>query len=887
MFIFIEYIFWHYAIAPFEIIKIAKNYFIYVWHKFYILNHLKTLFLPWHRQQLRVEPKTIGEKILIATAGRLADFYFLLVAAFVRFLIVISGLISEIFVLIGLILVFIFWIFWPIIFVYLSFLGITKIEASGFIYLTAAVILLLIIFRIFYHSFHSRPQWMSLDVAQKTQVLVSYNAAKTVSASASNKDLFGNLAVNSNLKFIFQRLNINGSDLTKIINAASANPLAPGVILTSANAIREKHGHMEITSEDLLVASSLEESLVQEWLKINIESEDIDNICLWSESLKVRAQKSRRFWDLDDLLRATPIGQTWTYGFTPFLNEFAQSILTDKNIIKSVALIGRKKEVAEIERVLSKQGENNILLVGDPGVGKESIIMGFGYLVALGKTLPALDYKRVLNLSVPLLVSRFKNLPDIQTGILRILNEAEKAGNIILVIENIHNFIGSSDLGIGKADISEILIPYLASSHFQVIGTTDPVNFHKYIENRPEFAKVFSRINVEEPSAKDTMIILEEAVPDLEKTLGIFFTYQAIKSVAYLSEKYIHTAPNPEKALDLLSEIATYVKNQKRNLVLTEDAEKITSQISRVPIGINTENEKNLLLNLENIMHENLINQDEAIKIIAESLRRIRSGLAARHRPIGAFLLIGPTGVGKTETAKVLAKQYFGLPERVIRFDMAEYQEKNAVSRFIGSLETNEPGQFISKVRDYPSSLVLLDEIEKADRNLINIFLTVLDEGYLNDVYGRKVNMEQTIIIATSNAGSEMIRQMVEQNIDPESQKDKIVDYLLKNNYFAPEFLNRFDAIVVYHPLSKENLLKVAELLLSDLKKRLKDQGYLFEISDDMKNYIVEKGYDPEFGARPMKRVIVEKIESPISRKIIEGSLKKGEKFSLSRQELE
>lgn len=886
MFILIEYIFWHYAIAPFEIIKIAKNYLIFVWHKFYILNHLKTLFRPWHRQQPHVESSTIGEKIFIATAGRLADFYFLLVAAMVRLFVIISGLLSEAFVFLSFILIFIFWIFWPITFVYLSFLGITRIEADGFIYLIIAVILFLIIFRIFYRSFHKQPQWINLDDTQKTRVLVGYNAAKTIKASASNRNLFGNLAIDSNLEFVLQRLNIGSSDLAKISNVASADSLASGAILTSADAIREKHGHAEVTSEDLLIAASLEESLTQEWLKINIESEDLDSICFWSESLRARIEKSGRFWDLDNLLKATPIGQTWTYGFTPLLNEFAQNMLAGKNRIKSAALIGRKKEIEEIERMLSKQGENNVLLVGEPGVGKESIVIGFASLIASGKTLPTLDYKRVLNLNVSLLVSRFKNLPDIQTGILRVLNEAERAGNIILVIENIHNFIGSSDFGIGKVDISEILIPYLASSNFQVIGTTDPLNFHKYIENRPEFVKVFSRVNVEESSVKDTIAILEEALPDLEKTLRIFFTYQAIKSVAYLSEKYIHTAPNPEKALDLLSETATYVKNQKRDLVLVEDAEKIVSKISRVPIGINTESEKNLLLNLENIMHESLINQEEAVKVIAESLRRIRSGLTARHKPIGAFLFIGPTGVGKTETAKVLAKQYFGSSDRIIRFDMAEYQEKNAISRFIGSAETNEPGQFVSQVRDYPSSLILLDEIEKADRNIINIFLTVLDEGYLSDVYGRKVNMEQTIIIATSNAGSEAIRQMALQNIDPESQKDKLVDYLLENNYFTPEFLNRFDAIVVYHSLSKENLLKIAGILLLDLKERLKDQGYLLEINDDMKNYVVEKGFDPQFGARPMKRTIVEKIENPISTKIIEGSLKKGEKFSLSQQEL-
>ncbi len=861
--IIIQYAFWYYFVAPRGIIKIAKNYLVSTWHRFYIINHLKTLFVPWHRVKVKVPPKTLGEKIIWGAVNMIADAYFLLIAAIVRFSIVIAGLVVELAIFAFFILFFIFWIVSPVIFF------------GGPIYLLFELLMIAATFKIFYSSFYVRPRWID-------KTLISCDAYKILNKNGSSQDLAETLIKDPNLKFIFSRIGVGGDYIKKIVSEINPEELKSSKLVLKSDIIRQKHNHQEITSEDIFIVLSGQTPLAQELLKLNIEPEDIEDIGIWSENDRFVRVRRKKFWELENLLRKKPIGQSWAYGYTPLLNEFATDFLLGAPKI-SGPLIGRQKEIDEIERILSKSGENNILLVGEPGVGKESVILGFSALVASGRALPSLNYKKVLKFEISGVVSRFKDLASIQAGLTKILIEAEKAGNIILVIENFHNFVGATEIGIGKIDVSQILLPYFASGRFQVIATTDPINFHKYIVNRTDLTKVLSRVDVDEPSLKNTLAIVEESIAPIEKESDVFFTFQAVKNIVYMADKYIQTAPFPEKALDLLAEAVAFAKINKLKIVKDEHIQALITRIMRVPVGISSEAEKKLLLNLEEILHQDLINQEEAVKSIAEALRRARVGIIGRHKPIGSFLFIGPTGVGKTETAKVLAKHYFGSVERIIRFDMAEYQDRTAVERFIGSIKDDEPGQFVSAIRNYPSSLILLDEIEKADKHILDLFLTVLDEGYISDVYGRKVNMEQTIVIATSNAGSEMIREMVNQNIDSKNEKEKIIDYLLRGGYFFPEFLNRFDAVIVFHSLSKENLIKIAELLLDSLKERMQDQGYLIEFSGEIKEFIVEKGFDPQFGARPMRRVIQESIEGPISKMILDGRLKKGEKFMFNR----
>jgi ATP-dependent Clp protease ATP-binding subunit ClpC len=658
-------------------------------------------------------------------------------------------------------------------------------------------------------------------------------------------------------------------------------------LLNDVSGLRQSHASERLTMLDLLTSLFDHNAIFQKiMIDRGLDKNDLSSLAIWYESNVKYLEDRKRFWTLENLLRQPPIGVGWIYGYPWFLSHYAADVtrqFQEKHL--EVKLIGRQKIVDQMEQTLSRAGENNILLVGEPGVGKRTVIMGFTQMIAEGKALSALNYKRVFELNVPLITSSSKDVSEIQGMLISLLNEAVKAGNIILIIEDLHNFIGALG-GMGRVDISQMLLPYLESNEFQVIATTDPVSFHKYIENRAEITKVFEKIDVSESSEPDTLAIIEELVPTLEDKNKILLGYDAIKTVIESSDKYIHTVPFPEKAIDLLTETVSHATSQGKRLITSQDVYDVITLKTQIPLGNIGTDEKEKLTNLESEMHRDIIGQDEAVKAITDTMQRLRAGLTKRGKPAGVFLFVGPTGVGKTQTAKILAKTYFGSKDKMIRFDMSEYQDPESLDRFLGSLRINEPGQLASAVRDNPFSVILLDELEKADKNILNIFLAVFDEGQMTDVFGRKVNFEQNIIIATSNAAADMIRDMVNQGLDPSTQKEKVIDQMVSGHYFSPEFLNRFDEIVIFHPLTQEQLYQVAELLISALVERLRAEGYLFKPTTEVIDYISKVGFDPQFGARPMQRAVQDKLESVIARKILEATVSKGTEFGLTLDEI-
>ncbi len=657
--------------------------------------------------------------------------------------------------------------------------------------------------------------------------------------------------------------------------------------LLDANKIREEHESDKITVLDILAALfDYNQEFKQFIIDQDLDKGDLKELANWYEKIWSFRENLRKFWRLENLLRQPPVGRGWIYGFSPYLSSFAIS-LTDKieSSFPIFRLVSRKMELEEIEQILSRSGENNILIVGEEGVGKDRLVTDFAELIARGRALPQLNYKKVFDLNVALITSSAKDIGSVQNILVNIFNEAVKAGNVILVIKDIHNFIGELQ-GLGRIDISEIIIPYLKSANVQVIATTNPASFHKFIESRSDISNTFERLDIQEADPTQTLKILEEIIPAIERKSRIFITYGAIKSIIESADKYIRTAPFPEKAVDLLSEVVSYVVNSKRTIVITQDVNQVASRKTGIPLGPIVGEEKDKLQNLEKLMHEQLVGQERAVEVVSSTMRRLRTGLSKRGKPAGVFLFVGPTGVGKTLTAKILARIYYGAESRMIRFDMSEYQDIESLDRFLGNLRTNQPGQFVSMVRDNPFSLILLDEIEKAHKNILNIFLQVFDEAYLTDVFGRKVNFEQNIIIATSNAGATEIREMVKQGTDPSLEKEKVVDILIQQKYFTPEFLNRFDEIVIFHPLTKDQVGNIARILIKDLVGQLAKQGYIFKPTEEVINYISDAGFDPQFGARPMQRVIKDKIENAIAKKILEKSVRKGEEFSLSLEEV-
>ncbi|OGN05421.1 MAG: hypothetical protein A3B99_01085 [Candidatus Yanofskybacteria bacterium RIFCSPHIGHO2_02_FULL_44_12b] len=654
-----------------------------------------------------------------------------------------------------------------------------------------------------------------------------------------------------------------------------------------ADKIRASHRGEKITVLDILAAAFDHDNDFKELIFAqDLDRNDLEELANWFEHIWSFRQNNRRFWLLENLVRKAPIGRGWIYGYSPYLNSFAKN-LTDQSetSFQPFKLVSRDKEIRQIEEVLARSGENNIIIVGEEGVGKERLIADFVDLIAKGRALPQLNYKKVFDLNIPLMMSSSKDISGVQNILIQLLNEATRSGNIILIIKDLHNFIGEIG-GMGRADISEIIVPYLKSTHIQVIATTNSANFHKFIENRSEIANAFERIDVDEATSDQTLKILEEIVPQTESRLGIIVTYGAIKNIIESADKYIRTSPFPEKAVDLLSEAVSYAVNKKEKVLMSQHVNEVVSRKTGIPLGPIAEEEKTKLENLESLMHKQLVGQDRAVEVVASTMRRLRTGLGKRGKPAGVFLFVGPTGVGKTLTAKILATTYYGAVDRMIRFDMSEYQDIESLDRFLGNLRTNEPGQFVSTVRDNPFSLILLDEIEKSHKNILNIFLQVFDEARLTDVFGRKVNFEQNIIIATSNAGAEQIREMVKSGLDPSLEKEKVVDILIRQNYFSPEFLNRFDEIVVFRPLTKEQIGDIARILIEALTKQLENKGYIFKPTEDIIRYISEIGFDPQFGARPMQRVIKDRIENAIAKKILDKSIKKGQEFGLTIEDI-
>ncbi|WP_103110212.1 ATP-dependent Clp protease ATP-binding subunit [Brevibacillus reuszeri] len=639
---------------------------------------------------------------------------------------------------------------------------------------------------------------------------------------------------------------------------------------------------------------------------------------------------------------------------TPTLDGLARDLTAIARDGGLDPVIGRQKEIERVIQVLSRRTKNNPVLIGEPGVGKTAIAEGLAQKIVNNEIPETLRDKRVMTLDMGTVVAGTKYRGEFEDRLKKIMDEIRQAGNIILFIDELHTLIGAGGAE-GAIDASNILKPALARGELQCVGATTLDEYRKYIEKDAALERRFQPITVDEPTAEDAVKILHGLRDRYEAHHRVKITDEAIEQAVKLSDRYITDRFLPDKAIDLVDEAASKVRlqsftvppnlkelegrleevrkekdaavqsqefeeaaalrDQEQKLreeldktkkdwkerqgqlnmeVTPEDIATVVASWTGIPVLKLKEEETERLLKMEEILHDRVIGQDEAVKSISRAVRRARAGLKDPKRPIGSFIFLGPTGVGKTELARAVAETLFGDEDAMIRVDMSEYMEKHSTARLVGAppgyVGYDEGGQLTEKVRRKPYSVILLDEIEKAHPDVFNILLQVLDDGRLTDSKGRTVDFRNTVVIMTSNVGASMIKKNTTLGFTTgdterkyQDMKDKVMDELKKS--FRPEFLNRIDEVIVFHSLEQEHIEQIVSLMTEELRKRLKEQSIDFQLTDDAKKILAKEGFDPAYGARPLRRAIQRHIEDRLSEELLKGNISKGDTVNIESED--
>ena len=647
-----------------------------------------------------------------------------------------------------------------------------------------------------------------------------------------------------------------------------------------------------------------------------------------------------------------------SYNQTPTLNQYGTDLTKKATEGKLDPVIGRKDEIQRVIQILSRRTKNNPCLIGEPGVGKTAVAEGLAEKIIAEDVPEMLKNKRVVSLDIASMVAGAKYRGDFEERIKKCLEEVKKAGDVILFIDEVHTIVGAGSAE-GAVDAANILKPLLARGEVQVIGATTLNEYRKYIEKDSALERRFSPVTVGEPTSEETIEILKGIRDRYEAHHNVKITDEAIKAAVELSTRYINDRFLPDKAIDLVDEAASRVKmrtytqpdtlkkleeeisamnkekddaikvqdfekaaglrdkinvekeklqkekekweskNTKSITTLTEeDIAEVVASWTGVPVKKLTQTENEKLRNLEQTLHQRVIGQNEAVDAVAKAIRRGRVGLKDPNRPIGSFLFLGPTGVGKTELSKALAESLFGNEDAMIRIDMSEYMEGHSVSKLIGSppgyVGFDEGGQLTEKIRRKPYSVILFDEIEKAHPDVMNMLLQILDDGRLTDAQGRTVNFKNTVIIMTSNIGARLITDKTtlgfsagekkeESQKEYETIKKDVMGELKKQ--FRPEFINRIDEIIVFHKLNDEDIKQIIDIMLNQVTKRMAEKSYKFEIDNSVKELIAKKGVDTNYGARPLKRAIQNILEDKIAEEILDGNIKPNKKAVIKAED--
>lgn len=601
----------------------------------------------------------------------------------------------------------------------------------------------------------------------------------------------------------------------------------------------------------------------------------------WVMNTHFQEKRRERWWSKDNLAKVQGIGRDWAYGTAYILQRFSRDIKTSAifSTLTQSNTAFKEEKIAEIEVALARAKASNVLVIGEAGVGTIDLLMEINRRMKTGKSLSPVENQQMILLDTNRLFATHRDKQSLELTLISLFNEAIKAGNIIMVIENLSTFVREAEaMGVF---IPELLDPYLATPALHVVATDTPGAYHTFLEPLGGFARRFAEVLIDEPDLSSTIHVLQGIALQNENRYQTLFTYVSLKTIANAADRYIVEGVMPDKAIELLIDIATRANQSGVGVITADYVHKVVSEKTGIPTGPINENERELLLNLESRLHERVIGQQKALDAIAGTMRRARAGIQATDKPIGSFLFLGPTGVGKTETAKALAYIFFGDEKKMHRIDMSEFSGADALVRLIG--DGVESGALSDMLREHPYSVLLLDEFEKGARAVHDIFLQILDEGVFTDARGEKVNARNTIIIATSNAGSQLILRTIEQRRELSTLNQEIIDYIVKEGIYRPELLNRFDNTIIFEPLKLEEQGQIAGLMLKGLYERIRERGFELTITRDLMDILVEKGYDPQFGARPMQRVLQNIVEEKVAQKMISGEVQIGDTITLTK----
>ncbi len=733
-------------------------------------------------------------------------------------------------------------------------------------------------------------------------------------------------------------------------------------ILAKAVKIAAEYQHMTVDSEHLLLAISEDKKSIayqvikrigidpaiikQQIQKYFQELAHLDEFILQHPEVNFKKQlPSKERMSMPSIEPTAPSAPHQSQSATPALDYFTHDLTKQAKANKLDPIIGRDHEMIRAIQILCRRTKNNVVLVGEPGVGKTAIVEGLAQRIAQDEIPPLLGNKRLVQLDLALLVAGTTYRGQFEDRVKKVIDEIDRAGNIILFVDELHTVVGAGSAE-GSLDLANILKPALAKGQIRLVGATTHDEYRKHIEKDAALERRLQPVIVEEPTPEEAVEILRGIREEYEKHHHVTISDEAIVAAVFLAKRYINDRFLPDKAIDLIDEasaaknLATSYKDNKRNqiqilehkinkirldkekqvehedyeqamhlktqelqtikelkklrkksgiteipLINKEDIAQITAQWTGVPVTTLVNDEKTQLLQLESVLRARIVGQEEAIINIAKAIRRAKAGVSDMRRPLGSFIFLGPTGVGKTELAKVLAEYVFGREDALIKVDMSEFMERHNVSRLVGAppgyVGYEESGKLTESVRKKPYSVILFDEIEKAHPEIFNILLQILEDGYLTDAKGRRVNFRNTIIILTSNIGMAELNQQAAIGFQAKGNeelsneqaylriKDKVEEQLKRE--FRPEFLNRLDKIIVFRPLDRKSIRKIVDIQIEDFCRRLIAEGIKLDVTEEARNFIAEHGFDPEYGARPIRRAITDNIEDPLSEAVLSG----------------